>query len=196
MEFSIDCTSRKVERGILRPMRLSELSDRILDELRYILHRVDEDSAKGMLAEILMSDRIFLAGMGRSGLIVRSFAMRLMQVGLQVYVVGEVTTPAMRKGDLLIAISGSGETKTTHHIVSVAKSSGARVFLLTAQTTSSIGDISELVLVLPSAPESTLPLKSAFECAAHFLLEAMVIQLMGEMGATQREMMKRHSNLE
>ena len=135
----------------MRPMRLSELSDRILDELRYILHRVDEDSAKGMLAEILMSDRIFLAGMGRSGLIVRSFAMRLMQVGLQVYVVGEVTTPAMRKGDLLIAISGSGETKTTHHIVSVAKSSGARVFLLTAQTTSSIGDISELVLVLPSA---------------------------------------------
>ena len=177
-------------------MRLSEFLDRSLDELSYILHQVDEDGAKRMLAEILMSDRIFLAGVGRSGLIVRSFAMRLMQVGLQVFVVGDVTTPAIGKGDLLIAISGSGETKTTHHIVSVAKSLGARAFLLTAQTTSSIGDISESVLVLPSAPESTLPLKSAFECAGHFFLEAMVILLMGEMGATQREMMKRHSNLE
>lgn len=145
---------------------------------------------------ILSADQIFLTGMGRSGLIIRPFAMRLMQIGLPVYIVGDATTPAIGNGDLLIAISGSGETKITQHIASRAKALGAKVFLLTINEKSNIGSISDLVIALPDSTQPVLTLKSAFESAAYIFLEAIVIMIMEKMGITQDEMMKRHSNLE
>ncbi len=177
-------------------MRLSELSDRILGEFNSILSQVDERIVRTLVERILSSNRIFIAGMGRSGLIARPFVMRLMQMGLQAHFVGDATTPAIGQGDLLIVISGSGETKITHHIAATAKSFGAHVFLMTSQTKSKIGDISDLILVLPDAPQPVLPLGSAFEGTAHILLDAVVILIMEKTGVTQQEMMERHSNLE
>ena len=177
-------------------MRFLELSSTILEEFSSILRQVDEDSAEELVNGILASDRIFVTGMGRSGLIARPFAMRLMQMGLESYLVGDATAPAIDKRDLLIAISGSGETKITHHVASTAKSLGARVFLLTTQATSSIANISDLVLVLPKLPQPVLPLGSAFEGAVHIFLDAVVILIMEKIGVTQQEMMERHSNLE
>lgn len=177
-------------------MKLSELSDKILGELGFILRQIDGENTEKLVKGILSSDRIFLVGMGRSGLVARSFAMRLMQIGLQVYIVGDATTPAIGKGDLLIAISGSGETRTTCQIASAAKSSGVSVFLLTTHPTSRMGRLSDLILVLSDAPQPVLPLRSAFEGAAHIFLDTVVILLMEKTGVTQQEMMDRHSNLE
>ena len=177
-------------------MRLSELSGRILGELSSILQQVDENDAEKLVEGILSSDQIFITGMGRSGLIARPFAMRLMQMGFPAYLVGDATTPAIGQGDLLIAISGSGETKITHQVASTAKSFGADVFLLTSQTESKIGDISDLTLVLPDTSQPVLPLGSAFEGAAHIFLDVVVILIMEKTGVTKQEMMARHSNLE
>lgn len=177
-------------------MKFSELSDRILGKLGSVLRQVDEEDVEKLVASILSSDQVFIAGMGRSGLMARPFAMRLMQMRFPTYLVGDATTPAIGHGDLLIAISGSGETKITHHIASAAKAAGAKVLLLTAQTKSSIGDISDQKLVLPNASQPALPLKSTFEGAVHILLDAVVILIMEKTGVTQQEMMKRHSNLE
>jgi 6-phospho-3-hexuloisomerase len=177
-------------------MSLSELSDRILRELGHILHQIHEEDVEKMVEGILSSDRVFVTGMGRSGLVAQAFAMRLMQIGFCVYVVGDATTPAIKERDLLIAISASGETAITHHVASAAKSFGARVFLLTIHIRSRIEDISDLVIVLPDSPQPKLPLRSAFETAAHILLEAIVVLIMEKTGVTQQQMMKRHSNLE
>lgn len=177
-------------------MGFQELSDRILAELTSILHQVHEEDVEKLVEGILSSKRVYLTGMGRSGLIIRPFAMRLMQLGLQAYIVGDAITPAIGKDDLLIAISGSGETGITYHIAAQSKGFGARVFLLTAQTKSRIGDIADLVLVLPKSPQPILPLKSAFEGAVYILFDAVVIMIMEKAGITQQEMMKQHSNLE
>jgi 6-phospho-3-hexuloisomerase len=177
-------------------MKFSELSDRVLGELGSILRCVDEEAVENLVAGILSSDRVFLAGMGRSGLVTRPFAMRLMQLGLQAYVVGDATTPAIGKGDLLIAVSGSGETRITYHIASAAESSGARVFLLTGRDASSIGHISDLAIVLPDAPRRVLPLRSAFEGAVYIFLDAVIVLMMEKTGVTCQQMMERHSNLE
>ena len=177
-------------------MKFSELSDRILGELGSVLRQIDEEGVEDLVASILSSDQVFIAGMGRSGLMARPFAMRLMQMGFPTYLVGDATTPAIGHGDLLMAISGSGETKITHHIASAAKATGAKVFLLTSQAKSSMGNVSDQKLVLPNAPQPALPLKSAFEGAIHILLDAVVILIMEKMGVEQQEMMKRHSNLE
>lgn len=173
-----------------------KLFDKILWELDSILRQIHEGNVNEFVNGILSSDRIFLTGMGRSGLITRPFAMRLIQLGINSYIAGDDTTPAISDRDLLIAISGSGETNITKHIVSKAKQLGAKVFLLTIHEKSSIGNISDLIVILPDSPQPVLPLRSAFESASHIFLEGVIMMIMERTGVTEQEMMKRHSNLE
>ena len=77
--------------------------------------------------------RTFLTGAGRSGLVARSFGMRLMHAGLEAFVPGETITPAAGKGDLLVAISCTGKSGITQYIARGAKHLGARVVVLTAE---------------------------------------------------------------
>ena len=79
-------------------------------EVTAILDRVDDAGAAAMVGAILGVERVFVVALGRSGMLARMFAMRLMQIGLTAHVVGDVTTPAIAPGDLLVAISGSGRT--------------------------------------------------------------------------------------
>ena len=73
-------------------MKFSELLDRILGELGSVLRQVDDEDVEKLVASILSSDQVFIAGMGRSGLMARPFAMRLMQMGFPAYIVGDATT--------------------------------------------------------------------------------------------------------
>jgi len=177
-------------------MNFRWISDRILTEISSILNQADEEKVLKLVEAILSSERIFLTGLGRSGLVARSFALRLMHLGFKVLIVGEVTTPAIKKGDLLVAISGSGETAIVKHIVSKAKELGAVIFLITSKTNTSIGEISDRVLILPEIEKPILPLKSAFEAVTYILLDAAIVMIMQKTGVTSQEMMERHSNLE
>lgn len=177
-------------------MKFSWISDKILEEISEILDQVDSDLVEKLVDELLKADQIFITGLGRSGLVARSFAMRLMHLGLRVLIVGDITTPAINKGDLLIAISGSGETSIIQHIVSKSRELEATIFLITSKANASISKMSDQVIVLPNVNEPVLPLKSAFEAAAYILLDSAVIMIMNKTGITPQEMMKRHSNLE
>jgi 6-phospho-3-hexuloisomerase len=108
---------------------LLPLLRQILEENRQVLERVQEDAVRQFLAALQESKRIFVFGEGRSGLVMRCFAMRLMQLGFTVHVVGEATTPAITASDALIACSGSGETHVTCLFAEQAKAVGARLLL-------------------------------------------------------------------
>ncbi len=178
-------------------MKFSYLSNRVLSEIDSILSQVEEQSVIQLCEKIISSERIFLAGIGRSGLVARSFAMRLMHAGFVVHVVGDVTTPSIGKKDLLIVISGSGETQIIKYITEKAKSFGADILLITSNPQkSSIGEISDLSIILPKSNQPILPLKSAFEISAFIFLDIVVMMIMENKCLTESQMMKRHSNLE
>ena len=80
----------------------------IIEELRTVMYSIDDNAARELAELIDASPRIFLSGAGRSGLMVRAFAMRVMHAGKEVHVLGDVTTPSAKEGDLLIIASGSG----------------------------------------------------------------------------------------
>ena len=61
----------------------------ILLELARTLHSIDEQQIDKLAVQILEAGAVFVAGAGRSGLMMRAFAMRLMHLGLRAYVVGE-----------------------------------------------------------------------------------------------------------
>lgn len=56
-------------------------------------------------------NKILIVGAGRSALVGKAFAMRLMHLDFDVYVMGETITPPVRKDDVVIAVSGSGRTQ-------------------------------------------------------------------------------------
>ena len=99
-------------------MILNEAIDEIVDNIKGVSSEIDSESIERMLDMLVNANNVFIIGLGRSGLVARAFAMRLMHLGISVYVVGETITPAIYADDCLLAFSGSGETS---FIISTAK---------------------------------------------------------------------------
>jgi 6-phospho-3-hexuloisomerase len=177
----------------------------VLDEVTYALHSVADVEVAACRQSIHTAKRVFVAGKGRSGLFIRAFALRLMQMGLTVYVVDDVTTPAITEGDLLIIASGSGETTALIHYAAQARSLGARVALITAFPHSTVAQQADTMIYIP-APSvkvdssnevvSAQPMSNLFEQSLAMLLDIITLQLMEELGINEEQMFARHANLE
>ena len=176
-------------------MSVGNNTKRIIAELGRCLGHLDETECGRLGERILAARRVFLAGAGRSGLAVRALAMRIMHLGLTAHVVGEVTTPAIGIGDLLLVNSRGGETPSLAAAARQARSRGAEVALVTAIPGSSLASQSDLVVRIPAA-ESGQPLGSLFEQASLLLFDALVLWLLERSSADEGAMASRHANLE
>ncbi len=184
-------------------MELSEWIRHDLDEVGAILAGVNDETAQEMVAAILAAPRIYGVGLGRSGLILRMFAMRLMQIGLSAHVVGDATTPAIGTGDLLIALSGSGRTETIVTLARKAKSHGAQVLAMTSSRATPLAEVADLTVIVPAGSvkadvttPTRLPLANALEQAMAIYLDCIGAMLAERCGQDNVAMMRRHANLE
>ena len=188
-------------------MKTARLSYMITKELQDSLQTVEEQAVETLAEHICNAGRIFLTGAGRSLLMVKCCAMRLMQIGLTAYVPGETTTPAIRSGDLLIAVSGSGETHTVALMVKKAKAHGAETALLTMVPDSTMGGLADLVLAIEasstkvadnSGKKSIQLGGSRFELSVLILLEIIVMQAAEKLHIEDPNqlLMQNHANLE
>ncbi|MBM3264606.1 MAG: 6-phospho-3-hexuloisomerase [candidate division Zixibacteria bacterium] len=177
----------------------------ILEELFRVFDRIDSDRWAAFARAIRQARRIFVAGAGRSGLMMRAFAMRLMHLGFPVYVVGDTTTPGIQAGDLLLIGSGSGKTPSLVGYADRAKTQGAKIGLITARSDTALAHTADFALALgaptPKAPKSdevssAQPMGALFEQSLLIALEALVMLLMEETGQTSETMFARHANLE
>jgi len=185
-------------------MNTIEYAKEIHKELGKTLLQVSNKQAEKLVEIILKPKKIFMAGTGRSGYMVKSFAMRLMHMGLQSYVVGETITPGIEKDQLLLIGSGSGETGSLVSIANKAKKIGANIGIITISPQSTIGQIADLVIEI-SAPtpkvevdrgyKSIQPKGSLFEQSLLLLLDAVVLRLMEKRGNGDT-MFEKHANLE
>ncbi|MGZ8225005.1 MAG: bifunctional 3-hexulose-6-phosphate synthase/6-phospho-3-hexuloisomerase [Methylococcaceae bacterium] len=146
------------------------------------------------------ANRIFVTGAGRSGLIAKFFAMRLMHSGYVVSVVGEIVTPSIKRGDLLIIISGSGETEQLIAFTKRAREVRADIVLISAKGDSTIGDMADSVLQIGVSEQygkvEGMPMGTVFELSTLFFLESFISHLIHEKGILEEEMRTRHANLE
>lgn len=182
-----------------------QMSQKVLGELGAVFSRLDEEIPRQLTAAITQSRRIALHGVGREGLMMKAFAMRLMHLGFDAHVVGDATTPPLGAGDLLIASSGPGTTPTVMAIMNVAKSAGAQVMLITAQSESKAAQIADDVITLPAqtmandggdGTHSLLPMGSIFEIAMLLFFDLIALTLRDQTDQTAEQMRRRHTNLE
>ncbi|CAM4034818.1 6-phospho-3-hexuloisomerase [Paenibacillus alkaliterrae] len=176
----------------------------ILNELNRAEDQLADEQVEQLAASITAADRIFVAGAGRSGLMMRAFAMRLMHLGLDAYAVGDTVTRSFKKGDLFIIGSGSGETKSIVPMAEKARSLGGTVAALTLSPFSAIGRLADIAVRLPGAPkdhadneEATIqPMGSLFEQMLLLVCDAIVLRLMEMQDLRGKTMYGNHANLE
>ncbi|MCI6660541.1 MAG: 6-phospho-3-hexuloisomerase [Peptoniphilaceae bacterium] len=174
----------------------------ILQELEQSLQNLPNDFYESLKEAVQKAPRIFVYGTGRSGFMLKAFAMRLMQIGFTSYVVGETITPSIQKDDLLFLASSSGETPSVVDAAKSAKNAGAKIITITGQKDSSLSVIEEPILRIESGSKfetskaSVQPLGSLFEQALLILLDAFVLHLSSGDKDLNDEMAKQHANLE
>ncbi|KAA0007587.1 MAG: SIS domain-containing protein [Thermoplasmata archaeon] len=175
--------------------------DYILRKTNDVLASVSEDDIKGLCELFLHSKRVFVYGAGRSGLAAKAFGIRLVHLGFQTFVVGETITPPVRKGDLVVIVSASGETIPCVMTAEIAKGLGAKVIAVVGDETSALAKLSDLFLVLSAKCDDVeravlAPLGTLFEAAAWVLLDGIVAELMAIKGESEERMKKRHATLQ
>lgn len=176
----------------------------ILSELNRAADQITAEQLELLADALSAAGRVFVAGAGRSGLMMRAFAMRLMHLGMDVYVVGETVTRSLAKGDLLLIGSGSGETKSLVPMAEKARSLNATIGILTLSPASSIGRLADIIVKLPGAPKdqtdnevSTLqPMGSLFEQVLLLVCDAIILRLMDKQVLSGSAMYGNHANLE
>jgi len=172
----------------------------IIDKISGILAATDESYNLKLTNMLDNANRIFVSGAGRSGLVCKFFAMRLMHSGYDVSVVGEIVTPSIKRGDLLIIISGSGETEQLIAFTKKAKEVGASILLITTKADSTIGDMADAVFQI-GRPDLYgkvvgMPMGTTFELSTLSFLEALISHVIHEKGIPEEVMRTRHANLE
>ena len=165
---------------------------------------MDKTPIDSEVEAIIKSEHIFIAVAGRSGVMIRGFTNRLLHLGFSVSIVGDITSPHSQNGDLVIISSGSGETKS---LVSLAKKAKAAndiaVYLLTMNPSSTLAQLADNIVRLPGvSPKvsalsditSIQPMGTAYEQISMLTYDALVLELMEQLGETIGSMLERHAD--
>lgn len=167
------------------------------------LASVSAEALDALASATASVDRVFVMGAGRSGLALRMTAMRLMHLGLDVHVVGDTTTPAIKSGELLLVASGSGTTESIVRAAQKAAAVGARIAAITVAETSTLASLAEVTVLVPAAQKQDRS-ESASAQYAGSLFEQLVVMigdglfhaLWERQGTNADDLWPRHANLE
>ena len=195
--------------------RVQEMMKLMASKIGSIANSISDEDAEKFIRELLNAKRVYVVGAGRSGLVAKAFAMRLMHLGLHAYVVGETITPALNKGDVMVIFSGSGRTKTVADLAETARDIGGRICLITSNADSRIGKISNCTVIIEhhrdavadDAAEfeirqmmgdhkSFAPLGTLFETASMIFADAVISRLMEITQVDESALKNRHTNIE
>jgi 6-phospho-3-hexuloisomerase len=180
------------------------MARKVFDEAGAVFAALAPDTADHLCDEVIRARRIACFGLGREGLMIRAFCMRLMHLGFDAHVVGDMTTPPVGPGDLLIVSAGPGGFSTALALLGVARDAGSRTAVITAQPEGDAPRMADVVLHLPAQTmandlepsSSLLPMGSLFEIAELIFFDIVAILLQRRTGQTPEMMRGRHTNLE
>ena len=161
------------------------------------LERIDPTSIARAVEILVKAPQIFVYGAGRSGIIGRAFAMRLVQAGLRAYVIGESVTPIVRHGDAVFILSAQGESYSSISTANISRREGADLIVLTSKPGSKIAHTATHLLSVEFEEDVDrpryAPLGTLFEAASLRLTDALVAELLRVRGETEASMRRRHA---
>ncbi len=188
---------------------VGETMIKFFETVKKFINNIENDLDENRISELINAiqgaKRVFVMGAGRSGFVAKAFAMRLMHLGYNVYVVGETVTPRIDKEDILIAISGSGETTSVVNISKKAKEViGSKLVAITGNPNSSLAKMSDIVVLVKGKLKNETneelsqiaPLGTMFELMSLIFLDGLVAELMKVKNLSEKDLAERHAVLE
>lgn len=174
----------------------------VMNEINGVMGQVDETQLDQAEQFIQKNRRIFVLGAGRSGLMAKGFAMRLMHIGYTVFVIGETITPSIAAGDVLVAVSGSGSTSSVVGPAEKAVQNGVAVIGVTSSQDSPLAQLSSTVIIVPGATkaensvQSMQLLSTLFDQTVHITLDLLALKLSRRDHTSNASAKATHSNME
>ncbi len=178
------------------------LVNQVLREITTVMNDVNEKQLQAVEKIITKDKCIFVLGAGRSGLMAKGFAMRLMHIGYTVYVIGETITPSIAAGDVLVSVSGSGTTGSVLEPTEKAHKNGVEVIAVTSNSQSPLAKNSDVALIVPGATKSGDGVKSIqllstlFDQTTHITLDILTLMLSRRDNTSNDAAKAAHSNME
>jgi 6-phospho 3-hexuloisomerase len=167
------------------------------DRVTAALERVDPTLIDRAVRILTTAPQTFVYGAGRSGIVGRAFAMRLVQAGLRAFVIGESVTPIVGRGDAVFILSGQGESYSSIQTANIVRREGAELIVLTGRATSKLAHTASLLIPLefPEEPDRPrlAPLGTLFESASLRLTDALIAELATQRGESEATMRRRHA---
>ncbi len=161
------------------------------------LAAIDPATIALVVTTLLKAPAIFVYGAGRSGIIGRAFAMRLVQTGLSAYVIGESVTPIVRRGDAVFILSNRGESQSSIQTANIVRREGAELIVVTARSTSKLAHAASRLISLNLAEDAErpryAPLGTLFESASLRLTDALIAEILVARGESEETMRSRHA---
>ena len=174
-----------------------ETIDYLEGHIKEALERISDEDRDRLADLIISSNRIFIFGAGRSGLVGQMFAVRLVQLGLHVYFVGDMTTPIIGQGDLVILISNTGRTMSVTKTAQIAKRIGSHVVCVTSNRKCDLAKAADTCIVIDPAEDGDTaelaPLGTLFEDTALMFFDCMIPVLMKRKGISEDKMRSHHA---
>jgi 6-phospho-3-hexuloisomerase len=175
----------------------------VINEIADTVALIDEQQLAVLAGHLGLAPRVFVAGAGRSGLVLRMAAMRLMHLGMTVHIAGDITTPAISSGDLLLVASGSGTTSGVVRAAETAARTGARIVAVTTNAGSPLAALADALVIVPAAQKtdhgssvSRQYSGSLFEQVLFLAVEAVFQTLWDNTDESAEQLWLRHANLE
>lgn len=156
-----------------------------------------EGAVQEALSLLASAPKVFVYGVGRSGLVGKAFAMRMVQLGLRVFFIGETITPIVEPNDVVVIVSRTGQTMSAIQTANIVRRVGGHVIAVTAQPASKLGRAASLVVPIMEprdreAPRHA-PLGTLFEESTFLFLDVLISLLMEKLGQTEEDMRGRHA---
>ncbi|MEM1533142.1 MAG: 6-phospho-3-hexuloisomerase [Desulfurococcaceae archaeon] len=189
----------------------------IVDFIERAMDLISDEHVDALINELIeahkRSSKILIIGAGRTGLVGKAFAQRLLHLGYNVAVLGETIVPRINSNDLIISLSGSGRTKLVVTATEAAKAVGARIVVITSLPDSPLAKLADVLVVVPGRTkiaseedyfarqilgihEPLAPLGTLFEDTLMVFLDGVIVELMNKLGKTEEDLKEAHANIE
>lgn len=169
-----------------------------------VLTGIDQAEIDALAEALLAAKRVYVAGWGRAGNVIKLLSMDCSQLGLKTHIVGDNSTPSIHEGDILVIGSGSGETDTMKILAEQAKEHGAKLALISGHPESYIGKLADynikVARIGANTPEekekASIAITRSYYQVAVMLNDCIMTQMMEKLGLQFEDVMNNHNNLE
>lgn len=166
--------------------------EKIVDEINSVKYTAD---IKSIVNLINTSDTIFVLGHGRSGLISKAFANRLLHLGFNVHSIGEITCPKVRPKDLLIVFSKTLNNENITNNIKQSIKCHAKVLIITSDGYKKACEYADEIIHV-NCLNTSQPMGTLFEQSSLIISDSLVLDIMNHKKYDNSVLSNNHANIE